>query len=139
MRPSGILDYVVVALAVAAAGAGLASSYEGAAGAVLVLGMALSLRAVLNGAPVRKWVLPRRGHAPRIGPVTGLVATLRSAKQGSYFSQAQIGLVLRSAGSGQNVQELPKEIIEPAESATRLKGDAYMSKLESAVKVLRDD
>jgi hypothetical protein len=138
MRPSGILDYLVVALAVAAAGAGLASSYEGAAGAVLVLGMALSLRAVLYGAPVRKWVLPRRGPAPRIGPVTGLVATLRSAKRGSYFSQAQIGLLLRSAGSG-SVRELPKEIIEPVESAPRLKGDAYMSKLESAVRVLRDD
>jgi len=138
MRPSGILDYVAVGLVVAAAGAGLASSYDGAAGAVLALGMALSLRAILLGVPVRQWVLPRRGPTARIGPVTGLVATLRSAKRGSYFSQAQIGLILRSAGAVMPELALPKKVVEPVDSTPRLKGNEYMSALESAVKVLKD-
>jgi len=138
MRPSGILDYVAVALAVAATGAGLVSSYDGAAGAVLALGMVLSLRAVLYGVPVRQWVLPRRGPVAKMGPVSGLMSTLHSAKRGSYFSQAQIGLVLRSAGATLPRLALPKEVVEPIDSAPRLKGKEYVNALESALKVLKD-
>ena len=138
MRPRGILDYIIVALALGAVAGGLASSYEGAAIAVLTMGMALSLRSILSGVPVRQWVLPRRGHAPKKGPVTSLVTTIRSARRGSYFSQAQIGLILRSANAGAMHRALPKEVAEPTEGGPRLKGDEYMSKLESAVRVLTD-
>jgi len=139
MRQPSVLDLVVVLLAVAAAGAGLASSYEGSAAAVLVLGMVLSLRAILYGDPVRRWALPRGRPASRVGPVTSLVATLRSAKQGSYFSQAQIGLILRSASTEISGPALPKEVVEPMESAPTLKGNEYLSKIESALRVLKNE
>jgi hypothetical protein len=134
-----LLDYTAIVFALAAAGAGLASSYEGAATAVMGLGTVLALRSIASGIPVRQWVHPRRQLEPRTGPITTLASGIQSAMRGSYVSQAQIGRILRSVESNTTKGVLPSEIMEPSRSDNRLKGSRYLSELEAAVRVLKND
>lgn len=134
-----ILDYTAAVLCLATVGAGLASSYEGAAMAVLGLGTVLALRSMISGIPVRQWVHPRFHPQSRTGPITAMASEIESAMRGSYISQAQIGRVLRSVGPKATRRGLPAEIMEPSRLDERMKGGRYLSELEAAVRVLKND
>jgi len=138
VKSPNLLIYSTAACALAAAIAGLASSYGGAIAALFSLGFVLTVGSVLSGSPVRQWALLRKEPTPGHGPVSLLALTVKEAARGSPISQSQIARILRSVKPEVTMQAIPKEILEPSGLKPRLKGEEYMAGLEAAVKVLEN-
>ncbi|HXW94918.1 MAG TPA: hypothetical protein VEJ19_04365 [Nitrososphaerales archaeon] len=138
MRSATLLACSTAACALAAALAGLSSSYGGVIAALFSLGFVLSLGSVLSGSPVRQWTLLRKDSRPGQGPVSMLVLTVKEAAHGSPISQSQIARMLRSVKPDVSKQSISKDILEPSGLRPRLKGEEYMAELEAAIKVLQD-
>ena len=130
---------LVVILSAIAVSEGLLGSYQVAVVAVAGLGFVLSMRAVGLGKAVRPFATPRGEPAPGAGPVTSLTTAVDGARRGSYFFQAQIASVVRPGLANHPGVVLPKELVDPPREGRRLKGEEYLSELEAAVEVLKDD
>lgn len=130
---------LTAALATIAVGAGLGKSYQLCVVAVAGLGSVLSLRAVGLGGAVRPLTSPEGDSERKQGPVASMMKTLDGAKRGSFFFQNQIAVMLRQEAAERPGEALPREIIEPPKEGRRLKGDRYLTRLEAAVKVFKDD
>jgi len=138
VKSSTLLACCTAACALAAAVAGLASSYGGVIAALFTLGLVLTLGSVLSGEPVRQWALLSREPTLGQGPVSVMALTVKEAIRGSPISQSQIARLLRSVKPETSKRSVPKEILEPSGLGPRLKGEEYLAKLEEAVEVLRD-
>jgi len=138
MKSPSLLLYSTAACALAAAAAGLASSYGGVVAALFSLGFVLTLGSVLSGGPVRQWALLRKEPTPGQGPVSVLALTVKEAARGSPISQSQIARILRSVKPDVAMQPIPEEILEPSGPKPRLKGEEYLAGLEAAVEVVKN-
>lgn len=138
MKSPSPLVWSAAACGLAAAIAGMASSYGGVIAALFSLGFVLSVGSVISGGPVRQWALLRKEPRPGHGPVSMLVLTVEEASRGSPISQSQIARTLRSVKPEVPRRSIPKEILEPSGLRPKLKGEEYMAELEAAVKVLKD-
>jgi len=130
---------LVATFSAIAVSASLLGSYQVTVVAVAGVGFVFSLRSIGLGRAVRPLVALRGEPAPGAGPVTSLVAAVDGARKGSYFFQAQIASVVRPGLAHHPGEVLSKEFVEPPREGERLKGEAYLSELEAAVRVLKDD
>ena len=135
MKSSAALGYLGVVFGAAAVVASLLLSYEGAVVSIVLLGLALGVRSVLAGAPVRQWATHKRPHGSKKGPVTSLAVTLEDARRGSYYSQSEIAVILRGMGPKAGLSD---QIMKPSDEGRRLKGGRYMTELENTIRVLKD-
>ena len=134
MKLSAALRYLAVVLGAAAVAASLLFSYEGAVASVVLLGLALGARSVIDGAPLRQWVANRRPPSSKKGPVSFLAVTIVDARRGSYYSQSEIAVILRGLGPKAGLSD---QIMKPPEEGRRLKRGRYMTELENTIRVLK--
>jgi len=139
MKFTTFLLVVALALSAFALLEGLLGSYQVAVVTVAGLGLVFSMRSVGLGKAVRPFTTPRGEPASGAGPVTSLVTAVDGARRGSYFFQAQIASVVRPGLANHPGVVLPKELVDPPREGRRLKGEEYLSELEAAVEVLKDD